>query len=145
LKSDARRDVEFPNLPAPLCGVVILILAILLLANTSSGKPTDFKKNSVAGEKALISLPKSGEFESEKNLAQGRFLVASRKLNDPNFYQTVILLIRYNRDGASGLVINRPLNVKLSTVMPEIKELEQREENLYLGGPVETNRVLLLL
>jgi len=145
LKFDARRDIEFPNLPAPFSGVVILVLVILLLANTSSGKSTGFKMDSVSGEQALISLPKSDEFESEKNLAQGRFLVASRKLNDPNFYQTVILLIRYNRDGASGLVINRPLNVKLSTVMPEIKELEQRKENLYLGGPVETGRILLLL
>jgi len=53
---------------------------------------------------------------------------------------TVILLIRHGQDGASGLVINRPLNVKLSTVLPEIKELEQRNENLYLGGPVEPGR-----
>jgi putative AlgH/UPF0301 family transcriptional regulator len=42
-------------------------------------------------------------------------------------------------------VINRPLNVKLSTVMPEIKELEQRKEKLFLGGPVEPGRVLLLV
>lgn len=145
MKSDAGRDIDFPYLPAPLCGVVILVLAILLLANTSSGAPTAFKKNSGPGQKALVSLPKSGEFEKEKILTQGKFLVASRRLNDPNFYQTVILLIRYNRDGASGLVINRPLNLKLSTVMPEIKELEQRKENLYLGGPVEPGRVLLLL
>jgi putative transcriptional regulator len=42
-------------------------------------------------------------------------------------------------------VINRPLKVKLSTVMPEIEELKQRKEKLFLGGPVEPDRILLLL
>jgi len=95
--------------------------------------------------KALVSLPDSGGFKPEKDLAPGRFLVASRKLGDPNFHKTVILILGYGRNGASGLVINRPLKVKLSTVMPEVEELAQRKENLFLGGPVEPGRVLVLL
>ena len=90
-------------------------------------------------------MPDRGGIESEKDLARGRFLVASRKLGDPNFHKTVILILRFGRDGASGLVINRPLKVKLSTVMPDIKALKQRKENLFLGGPVETDRILLLV
>ena len=94
---------------------------------------------------ALASLQDPGGFESEKDLATGRFLVASRKLGDPNFHKTVILILRYGQDGAAGLVINRPLKVKLSNVMPEIEELAQRKENLFLGGPVEPGKVLILL
>jgi len=87
----------------------------------------------------------ASEIKSEKELAQGMFLVADRRLMDPNFRETVVLLIRYGPDGAMGLVINRPLKVKLSTVLPDIKELERRKETLYLGGPVEPTRILLLV
>jgi putative transcriptional regulator len=85
------------------------------------------------------------KIKSEKELAQGTFLVADRRLTDPNFRETVVLLIRYGPDGAMGLVINQPLKVKLSTVLPDIKELNRRKETLFLGGPVEPNRILLLV
>ncbi|MEX1326466.1 MAG: YqgE/AlgH family protein, partial [Desulfobacterales bacterium] len=85
------------------------------------------------------------QVKSEKDLAQGKFLVASRRLLDPNFRETVVLLIRYGPDGAIGLVINRPVELKISTVLPDIKELERSQETLYLGGPVEPARVLLLV
>ena len=136
---------QIHNLSIAFSLLAILILTALPLADSSfaaaagSQGATGFKKN------ALFSLHGSGGFGTEKDLARGKFLVAGRGLKDPNFYKTVVLLIRYSRDGASGLVINRPLKVKLSTVMPEIKELEQRKEKLYIGGPVEPSRVLLLL
>jgi putative transcriptional regulator len=34
---------------------------------------------------------------------------------------------------------------KLSTVLPDIKELDRRKETLYLGGPVEPTRILFLV
>lgn len=145
MKLDNHRAFAISNLPAALYGVGILILVVVLLANNSSSAPAAFKRGTGNGGPALVSLPDSSQVEPENAIAQGKFLVASRKLNDPNFYQTVILLIRYTDNGASGLVINRPLNVKLSTVLPEIKELQQRKDTLHLGGPVEPGRVLLLV
>ena len=71
--------------------------------------------------------------------------MADRGLLDPNFRETVVLLIRYGQDGAMGLVINRPLQIKLSAVFPDARELEQSQENLYLGGPVEPGGILLLV
>jgi len=38
----------------------------------------------------------------------GSFLVAEPGLQDPNFKQTVVLILAHNDDGAFGLVINRP-------------------------------------
>lgn len=38
----------------------------------------------------------------------GKFLVAKPVLQDPNFVQTVVLMLRHNDEGAFGLVINRP-------------------------------------
>ncbi len=145
LNPTKQKNVQIHKHSVSLFILVILILPAVLLANSSFVAATSAQGTGEFKEDALFSLQGPGGFESEKDLAQGRFLVAGRKLKDPNFYQTVILLIRYGQDGASGLVINRPLNVKLSTVLPEIKELEQRKENLYLGGPVEPNRILLLL
>ena len=90
-------------------------------------------------------LPSPGGQSAEKELAQGKFLVADRQLMDPNFRETVVLLLHYGPDGAMGLVINRPLPIKLATVFPDIKELDRSEETLYLGGPVEPGGILLLV
>jgi putative transcriptional regulator len=57
----------------------------------------------------------------------------------------VVLLIDYGLDGAMGLVINRPSAVKLTTVFPDIKELKQRKDTIYVGGPVDANKMLLLI
>ena len=80
-----------------------------------------------------------------EKLAKGKFLVASRRLGDPNFSETVVLLIEYGPEGAVGLVINRPSNVKLSTVFPDVKELKQRKDTIYVGGPVAVNQMLMLI
>ena len=77
--------------------------------------------------------------------AKGKFLVASRQLLDPNFSQTVVLLIDYQEHGAMGLIINQPSELKLSEALPEIEELQQRPDTIYLGGPVARNQLLLLI
>jgi putative transcriptional regulator len=42
----------------------------------------------------------------------GSFLIAKPTLNDPNFMQTVVLILAHNPEGAFGLIINRPLKAK---------------------------------
>ncbi len=77
--------------------------------------------------------------------SQGKFLVAERSLTDPNFAETVVLMLAHNRDGAMGLVINRPTAVMPSEVLPDLKMLEKYDGNLYLGGPVALNGLVLLI
>ena len=89
-------------------------------------------------------LPKSGLPEGEVELAKGVFLVASRNLLDPNFYRTVILLLEYSPYGAMGVVINRPMQVPLSEVFPQLEGLRESKAVLYRGGPVAASRVMLL-
>jgi putative transcriptional regulator len=130
--------------------VLFIILANLILPGTPPAKSAFVAAagdHGTGGSRniALDSLQDPGGFKSKENLARGKFLVAGRKLQDPNFSKTVLLLIRYGQDGAAGLVINRPSTVKVSTVIPEIKESDHRQETFYLGGPVEPNKVLLLL
>ena len=94
---------------------------------------------------AAIPKEDPGTPGSREKLAKGKFLVASRRLRDPNFSETVVLLIEYGQDGAMGLVINRPSKVKLSTVFPDVKELKQRKDTIYVGGPVAVNQMLMLI
>jgi putative transcriptional regulator len=125
--------------------LIILVLPAGFIVGSPSGAATSARGMGGLRLKGFVTLQDPGEPGSENELAKGKFLVASRRLNDPNFHETVVLLIRYGPDGAVGLVINRPLKAKLSTVFPKFKELEQRTETLYLGGPVEPNKMLLLV
>jgi putative transcriptional regulator len=74
----------------------------------------------------------------------GKLLIANRRLRDPNFAETVILLLEYSQDGAMGVVINRPTTVYLATVLPEMEALKTRTDLVYLGGPVGRDQMLLL-
>ena len=78
-------------------------------------------------------------------LSAGRFLVAGEHLRDPNFAQTVVLLLNYGERGARGVIINRRSDVKLAAVFPRISGLHQRPDTVYLGGPVSRNQLLILL
>lgn len=76
----------------------------------------------------------------------GKFLVASRELRDPNFRETVVLLVEHDRqDGAVGVVINRPTTVELFRLIPHVDGIERSEETIFRGGPVGPTTVLLLV
>lgn len=86
-----------------------------------------------------------GEGERVQDLRAGRFLVASRKLTDPNFAETVILLIQYDEKGSMGLVVNRPSRIPVAQVLKEVPAAKSRTESAYSGGPVERGGALVLL
>jgi putative transcriptional regulator len=79
-----------------------------------------------------------------QNLATGKLLVASRDLADPNFVQTVVLLVHYDADGVLGLILNRRTRIPLSRVLEGLKAAQDRSDPVYLGGPVETQAVFAL-
>jgi putative transcriptional regulator len=82
---------------------------------------------------------------AEGGLSGGKFLVASREIKDPRFSETVILLVEHGFHGAVGLIINRPTEVKLSTIWPDIAGLKNHNETFSIGGPVGVNRMMLLI
>ena len=77
--------------------------------------------------------------------AKGRFLVASHRLADPNFFETVVLLLAYEPSGAVGVVVNRPTEIRLGSVLSDVGELRDRSDPVYRGGPVVKNLLLVLL
>lgn len=67
----------------------------------------------------------------------GNLLVASRKLRDPNFMQTVVLLLEHNDHGALGVVLNRLADRTVQQVWEAIDaEPCNNDQDLNLGGPV---------
>jgi len=79
-----------------------------------------------------------------EDLGAGKLLVASRQLGDPNFAETVVLLVRYDAEGVVGLILNRRTHVPLSRVLEGIKAAQDRSDPVYLGGPVGTSAVFAL-
>ncbi|MSR32868.1 MAG: YqgE/AlgH family protein [Gemmataceae bacterium] len=75
-----------------------------------------------------------GVFLKSKRSLTGKFLIARPVLRDPNFLQTVILLLQHDSGGAFGLVLNRPLP-------PEAWSLPFP---LYVGGPCKSEGILII-
>ena len=69
--------------------------------------------------------------------AASMFLVASRELTDPNFSQTVVLLLRYDEDGAMGVIVNRRTRALLKDAIPGLDAGSRSRHHVYLGGPVQ--------
>jgi putative transcriptional regulator len=72
------------------------------------------------------------------------FLIAMPGLKDPNFSRTVTYVCEHTEQGAMGIVINRPMEIRLGEVLEQLEIEPSRQDiaeaYLYLGGPVQTDR-----
>jgi putative transcriptional regulator len=78
----------------------------------------------------------------------GSLLIAMPALEDPNFWRTVILLGSHSlEDGAFGLVVNRPSEITLDAVLPQlgITEKPSRVPTVLAGGPVQPEQGFVLV
>jgi putative transcriptional regulator len=67
----------------------------------------------------------------------GKLLVASPQLEDPNFFQTVVLMVQHESQGAFGVVLNRPSEKSLNEVWEMIgKNPCGIDQLVHIGGPV---------
>jgi putative transcriptional regulator len=107
------------------------------IAHPGDRIPFQLTDNGNATDKSLPTL-------NQVDLDKGVFLVASRKLYDPNFSQSVILLLDYNETGTSGLIINRRTDLSISELFPNQEKLESLTDKVHLGGPVALNRIQIL-
>lgn len=77
-------------------------------------------------------------------LAPGVFLYSIPQMRDPNFAQSVVVLIQKSASGAAGLIINRPTDIPLSEALPDIAG-KGLPLPLYLGGPVMPEAISALV
>jgi putative transcriptional regulator len=85
-------------------------------------------------------LPERSEVPEQAFLT-GQLLVASPTMGDPRFVQTVILMVRHDRNGALGIVINRPLGdrplAKLLEALGDKEAAVTGTVRIFAGGPVQ--------
>jgi len=79
----------------------------------------------------------------DQKIEKGRLLVAMPTLNDPNFWQAVVLLCTYGPEGALGVVLNRPTEIAVSALIHDFPNLPGGDR-IYEGGPVAKNGMLVL-
>lgn len=75
------------------------------------------------------------------------FLIAMPGMVDPNFNGTLTYICDHSDQGALGVVVNRPIDLDLSTLFEQIGlSLPEglRGEIVYFGGPVQTERGFVL-
>jgi putative transcriptional regulator len=75
---------------------------------------------------------------------RGQLLIAGRSLRDPNFYQTVVLIVGHGAEGAMGVVVNRPSGLTVAQALEKHFELPETGEMVHVGGPVERNALFVL-
>ncbi len=126
------------------------LAAVLILLLAAPGGAFTEETDSARYVSSLLSrlpdpFPSPDRFHYDGKLSAGKVLVASRNIADPRFKETVILMVKYDSDGAMGLIINRPTEMRLHTVVPEIKGLQKRTDAVFIGGPVAKNQLFMLI
>ena len=98
--------------------------------------------------------------EAPKNYLRGKFyttvkdnfLVATDKMRDPKFKNTVVVMLDNDESGAFGLVINKPLgSIPLGSLIKKLENKNSKKNKLYnikipvyWGGPVNVNKIFIL-
>jgi putative transcriptional regulator len=94
---------------------------------------------------AVLSLALPGAVAGTERLRPGVFLYATPGLPDPNFAESVVLLVEHTDEGSLGLIINRPTRIPPREVVPELGDLRDQGVVLHWGGPVQPSAVMALL
>ena len=83
-----------------------------------------------------------------KGFLDDQFLIAMPGMKDENFEGSVVYLCEHTDRGALGLVINKPIDIKLRNLFEKVElKLEEptlAEQPVFFGGPVQTERGFVL-
>jgi len=75
------------------------------------------------------------------NPGKGKLLISEPFLLDYYFKRSVILLAEHSEDGSFGLIINKPLSVKINEVVKDFPEFDAK---VFIGGPVQNDNLFYM-
>ena len=85
---------------------------------------------------------------SERINLTNQFLIAMPGMADETFAGSVVYLCEHTEQGALGLVINKPIDIKVRKLFEKVELTLDREDlaeaPVYFGGPVQTERGFVL-
>ena len=106
----------------------------------SSLRPTTLLSLPAAAILAAMLLAPAADAPDIASLT-GQLLIASPNIGDPRFAHTVILMVKHDKEGALGIVINRPVGDKSIASLLEApgEDVSDIEGTLrvFAGGPVQ--------
>jgi len=76
-----------------------------------------------------------------KIAAKGKLLISEPALLDDYFERSVVLLADHNEDGSFGVILNKPINIKLNEM---IVNFPSSNIQVFMGGPVKTDNLYIL-
>jgi putative transcriptional regulator len=81
---------------------------------------------------------------SDSGYLTNQLLIAMPSMGDPNFAQTVALVCDHSARGALGLILNKPLPMRMAEIFQQL-EIELKlgplsERPVLRGGPMQTDR-----
>lgn len=125
-------------------------MAVQLLAGTNdrtSELAASRKKRHVSRAAAACALCHNRRMDLADSLSN-QLLIAMPGMADPNFATTVTLICEHNSEGALGIVVNRPMDLKFSHLLKhlDVAEPDDAAGDLPVlnGGPVAPERGFVL-
>jgi putative transcriptional regulator len=94
---------------------------------------------------ALILTGVPAAFADEAQESRPLMLLATPELADPVFGQTVLLTAPLREGARIGVILNRPTERPMQTLFPDHKVLNQIKDNVYFGGPMLPEVMVLLV
>ena len=90
-------------------------------------------------------LGKKFTVENEEHPLEGCLLLAHPSLSDGCFDRAVVwIMVHSAKEGALGLIVNRPLQMKLGEYDADLDDSELSSIPLFYGGPVNDRQVTLV-
>src|ERR1700693_2812390 len=84
---------------------------------------------------------------SESGYLTNQLLIAMPAMGDPNFAQTVALVCDHSSRGALGLILNKPLPMRMGEIFEQLEVAlacgPVRERPVLRGGATQTDRRLV--
>ncbi len=87
--------------------------------------------------KEIFDISKMNKLAPEK----GTILISEPFNDDKYFQRSIVCLCEHNKDGSFGYVVNNPLDLTLSQLIPEISA---EDIKVGLGGPMSPNNIYYL-
>lgn len=75
----------------------------------------------------------------------GTLLAAAPNVTGFRFARSVVLVVHHSDDGSLGLIVNRPTRLSATDTFAALDALGGYEGRVYVGGPLEPTRPLLLV
>jgi putative transcriptional regulator len=114
---------------------------MIRLQRVRFARPFGWPSCIIASALSLTALVSAIPTPAQQASLAGQLLIAAPTMDDPRFFQTVILMVRHDRNGAMGIIVNRPLGARpLAALLEAVGDKDSPalgDVPIFGGGPVQ--------